>query len=170
MLWAYFKLNRKYYAINFLSYFISPLTEYVLGLADWLAKRKLSYNNLSEISNLFEEIGYWCTYSSMELAKERGAYQAFLGSEWSQGKLIGAKPVAWFLNNAVQPQRWQQLAADIQRFGIRNSHITAIAPNTSSEIQSQEQTSQTSHPSGGSGLPSKVSTMEDLKNPCKIIQ
>lgn len=105
-----------------------------MGLADWLAKRKLSYNNLSEISNLFEEIGYWCTYSSMELAKERGAYQAFLGSEWSQGKLIGAKPLAWFLNNAVQPQRWQQLAADIQRFGIRNSHITAIAPNTSSSL------------------------------------
>ncbi|WP_108936170.1 ribonucleoside-diphosphate reductase subunit alpha [Microcystis sp. 0824] len=105
-----------------------------MGLADWLAKRKLSYNNLSEISNLFEEIGYWCTYSSMELAKERGTYQAFLGSEWSQGKLIGAKPVAWFLNNAVQPQRWQQLAEDIQRFGIRNSHITAIAPNTSSSL------------------------------------
>ncbi|MCA2653513.1 MAG: ribonucleoside-diphosphate reductase subunit alpha [Microcystis sp. M015S2] len=105
-----------------------------MGLADWLANRKLSYNNLSEISNLFEEIGYWCTYSSMELAKERGAYQAFLGSEWSQGKLIGAKPVEWFLTNAVQPQRWQQLAADIQRFGIRNSHITAIAPNTSSSL------------------------------------
>lgn len=105
-----------------------------MGLADWLAKRKLSYNNLSEISDLFEEIGYWCTYSSMELAKERGAYQAFLGSEWSQGKLIGAKPVEWFLNNAVQPQRWQQLATDIQRFGIRNSHITAIAPNTSSSL------------------------------------
>ncbi len=105
-----------------------------MGLADWLAKRKLSYNNLSEISNLFEEIGYWCTYSSMELAKERGAYQAFLGSEWSQGKLIGAKPLEWFLTNAVQPQRWQQLATDIQRFGIRNSHITAIAPNTSSSL------------------------------------
>lgn len=105
-----------------------------MGLADWLAKRKLSYNNRSEISNLFEEIGYWCTYSSMELAKERGAYQAFLGSEWSQGKLIGAKPVEWFLTNAVQPQRWQQLATDIQRFGIRNSHITAIAPNTSSSL------------------------------------
>ncbi|GBE97289.1 ribonucleoside-diphosphate reductase subunit alpha [Microcystis aeruginosa NIES-298] len=105
-----------------------------MGLADWLAKRKLSYNNRSEISNLFEEIGYWCTYSSMELAKERGAYQAFLGSEWSQGKLIGAKPVEWFLTNAVQPQRWQQLAEDIQRFGIRNSHITAIAPNTSSSL------------------------------------
>lgn len=105
-----------------------------MGLADWLAKRKLSYNNLPEISNLFEEIGYWCTYSSMELAKERGAYQAFRGSEWSQGKLIGAKPVEWFLTNAVQPQRWQQLAVDIQQFGIRNSHITAIAPNTSSSL------------------------------------
>jgi ribonucleoside-diphosphate reductase alpha chain len=68
------------------------------------------------------------------ISQEIGAYQAFLGSEWSQGKLIGAKPVEWFLNNAVQPQRWQQLAEDIQRFGIRNSHITAIAPNTSSSL------------------------------------
>jgi ribonucleoside-diphosphate reductase alpha chain len=105
-----------------------------MGLADWLAKRKLSYNNLPEISNLFEEIGYWCTYSSMKLAKERGAYQAFSGSEWSQGKLLGAKPLEWFLTNANQPQKWQQLAADIQQFGIRNSHITAIAPNTSSSL------------------------------------
>ena len=106
----------------------------VMGLADWLAKRKLSYNNLPEISNLFEKISYWCTYSSMELAKERGAYQAFLGSEWSQGKLLGAKPVECFLSNASQPERWQELAKDIQQFGIRNSHITAIAPNTTSAL------------------------------------
>jgi ribonucleoside-diphosphate reductase alpha chain len=105
-----------------------------MGLADWLAKRKLSYSSLTEISNLFEEIGYWCTYSSMELAKERGAYQAFFGSEWSQGKLLGAKPIEWFLSNANQPQRWVKLAEDVQQFGIRNSHITAIAPNTSSSL------------------------------------
>ena len=106
----------------------------VMGLADWLAKRKLSYNNLSKISNLFEEIGYWCTYSSMELAKERGAYQAFSDSEWSQGKLLGAKPIEWFLNDASQPEKWQELAKNIQQFGIRNSHITAIAPNTTSSL------------------------------------
>ncbi|OKH22781.1 ribonucleoside-diphosphate reductase [Hydrococcus rivularis NIES-593] len=105
-----------------------------MGLADWLAKHRLSYANLLEISDLFEEIGYWCTQTSMELAKERGAYDAFEGSEWSQGKLIGAKPIEWFLENANHKERWVQLSEDIQKYGIRNSHITAIAPNTSSSL------------------------------------
>jgi ribonucleoside-diphosphate reductase alpha chain len=105
-----------------------------MGLADWLAKQRLSYDNLPEIDQLFEEIGYCCTHSSMELAKERGAYAAFAGSEWSQGKLIGAKPVEWFLANANHKERWAKLAGDIQQYGIRNSHITAIAPNTSSSL------------------------------------
>ncbi|MGF1485953.1 MAG: ribonucleoside-diphosphate reductase subunit alpha [Prochloraceae cyanobacterium] len=105
-----------------------------MGLADWLAKRRLSYQNLAEISKLFEEIGYWCTRSSMELAKERGAYEAFAGSEWSKGKLIGAKPVEWFLANAKDKPRWLELSENIKKYGIRNSHITAIAPNTSSSL------------------------------------
>ncbi|MGF1539097.1 MAG: LAGLIDADG family homing endonuclease [Pleurocapsa sp.] len=105
-----------------------------MGLADWLAKRHLTYENLTEISNLFEEVAYWCTQASMELAKDRGAYAVFAGSEWSQGKLVGAKPVEWFLENASQPERWVTLAQDIQQYGIRNSHITAIAPNTSSSL------------------------------------
>ncbi|WP_013321548.1 ribonucleotide reductase N-terminal alpha domain-containing protein [Gloeothece verrucosa] len=105
-----------------------------MGLADWLAKRRLSYEHLTHISHLFEEIGYWCTHSSMELAKERGAYTCFEGSDWSKGQLIGSKPVEWFLENAHHPERWAKLAADIQQYGIRNSHITAIAPNTSSSL------------------------------------
>ncbi|MGI0484258.1 ribonucleoside-diphosphate reductase subunit alpha [Pantanalinema rosaneae CENA516] len=105
-----------------------------MGLADWLAKRHLSYTHLQEISDLFEEIGYYCTAASMELAKERGAYPAFAGSEWSKGHLVGAKPVEWFEKNASNPQRWIQLSRDIQQHGIRNAHITAIAPNTSSSL------------------------------------
>lgn len=105
-----------------------------MGLADWLAKQKLSYTNLEVINELFEEIGYWCTNSSMELAKERGAYPAFPGSQWSQGNLIGNKPPQWYQENAKNPQRWLQLSIDIQTYGIRNSHITAIAPNTSSSL------------------------------------
>ena len=105
-----------------------------MGLADWLAKRQLSFQDYSPISNLFEEIGYWCTHSSMELAKERGAYAAFEGSEWSKGKLIGAKDVEWFLKHACKSERWLQLSQDIQKYGIRNSHLTAIAPNTSSSL------------------------------------
>ena len=105
-----------------------------MGLADWLAKRELTYTNLGEISDLFEDIGYYCTQASMALSKERGAYPAFEGSDWSKGLLIGSKPVTWFEENASQPPRWQQLAIDIQTYGIRNSHITAIAPNTSSSL------------------------------------
>jgi ribonucleoside-diphosphate reductase alpha chain len=70
----------------------------------------------------------------MELAKERKPYQAFPCSDWSKGLLIGSKPVEWFLENASQSDRWQQLSEDIKTYGIRNSHITAIAPNTSSSL------------------------------------
>jgi ribonucleoside-diphosphate reductase alpha chain len=105
-----------------------------MGLADWLAKRHLFYHNLLEIGQLFEDIGYFCTRTSMELAQERGAYGAFEGSDWSKGLLIGAKPVEWFLENASKKERWKFLATDIQTYGIRNSHITAIAPNTSSSL------------------------------------
>lgn len=105
-----------------------------MGLADWLAKRELTYANLKEISDLFENIGYYCTQASMVLSRERGAYPAFDGSDWSKGLLIGSKPVSWFEENASQPTRWQKLARDIQQYGLRNSHITAIAPNTSSSL------------------------------------
>jgi ribonucleoside-diphosphate reductase alpha chain len=105
-----------------------------MGLADWLAKRKLNYESLEIISNLFEEIAYWSTNASMELSQQRGTYQAFSGSTWSQGLLINAKPVAWFEHNSKSPERWAKLSQDIKIHGIRNSHITAIAPNTSSSL------------------------------------
>jgi ribonucleoside-diphosphate reductase alpha chain len=105
-----------------------------MGLADWLAKCHLSYQSLEEISHLFEEVAYWCTAASMELAQERGAYAAFPGSEWSQGKLLGSKTLAEILPLTDEPERWQQLSQDVQTYGVRNSHITAIAPNTSSSL------------------------------------
>ena len=105
-----------------------------MGLADWLAKRHLSYQSLAEISHLFEEVAYWCTSASMELANERGAYAAFPGSEWSKGKLLGSKSLSEILPLTNARERWQQLAQDVQTYGIRNSHITAIAPNTSSSL------------------------------------
>ena len=105
-----------------------------MGLADWLAKRHLGYKSLTEISNLFEEVAFNCTHASMELAKERGAYAAFAGSEWSKGKLLGSRTIAEIQDISSNGDRWVQLAKDIQTHGIRNSHITAIAPNTSSSL------------------------------------
>ena len=105
-----------------------------MGLADWLAKRKLRFSNVEAIDQLFENIGYYCTRTSVDLAKERGAYAAFAGSEWSKGHLIGAKLIEWYRENAHELDRWEQLSLDVKEYGIRNSHITAIAPNTSSSL------------------------------------
>ncbi len=105
-----------------------------MGLDDWLAKRHLSYTSLNEISSLFEEVAYWCTFASMELAQERGAYAAFAGSEWSKGKLLGSKTIEEIQAVSQNSDRWIQLSQDVQTYGIRNSHITAIAPNTSSSL------------------------------------
>lgn len=105
-----------------------------MGLADWLAKWKLGYGDIAAIDDLFEQIGYHCTRASADLARERGAYPAFEGSDWSKGLLIGSKDLDWYRSNAGDYPRWEQLSVDIQKYGIRNSHITAIAPNTSSSL------------------------------------
>jgi ribonucleoside-diphosphate reductase alpha chain len=105
-----------------------------MGLADWLAKRKLRYSDVNAIDRLFEEIGYWCTKASVDLAKERGAYAVFEGSQWSKGLLINSHEPEWYKENAHHPDRWLDLSEEVKQYGIRNSHITAIAPNTSSSL------------------------------------
>lgn len=106
------------------------------GLADYLAKSKLTYTSTEEIDSLYEHIAFFCTKASMILSKERGAYNSFEGSEWSKGIMLGGKDKAWFTENASPSmiESWNQLREDILQYGIRNSHITAIAPNTSSSL------------------------------------
>ena len=45
-----------------------------------------SEEHLQEADELYEEIAYQSIKASVELAKEKGAYQAFEGSEWQSGK------------------------------------------------------------------------------------
>jgi ribonucleoside-diphosphate reductase alpha chain len=103
----------------------------VMGWADYLARNEKKYSDLEETSQVFEEIAYHCTNASMGLSKERGAFSAFERSEWSEGNLGAILPGVQ-LRLQEETNRWHQLKADIMRFGIRNSHIIAIAPNTSS--------------------------------------
>ncbi len=105
-----------------------------MGLADWIAKNQLSYECVSKINDLLENIAYHCTKASMKLSKERGAYEGFKGSEWSKGKLLGGKSLKEIQQHSHNFQRWEVLATDIKTYGIRNSHITSIAPNTSSAL------------------------------------
>lgn len=82
-----------------------------------------SKEHLQVADELFEEIAYQAIKASMELAKEKGAYEAFEGSEWQSGK--------YFERRGYTSERWQQLKADVARYGVRNGYIMAVAPTGS---------------------------------------
>jgi len=104
----------------------------LMGLADYLAKRDIPYVGAADkVEKLAEAFAYYCTSASCALAKDRGRYPLFEGSDWSQ-ELILSRDRTWFTENATLD--WDKLFDRIANHGIRNSHITAIAPNTSSSI------------------------------------
>ncbi|RUR74900.1 ribonucleoside-diphosphate reductase [Chlorogloeopsis fritschii PCC 6912] len=106
----------------------------IIGLADWCAKNNLKYSHsIYEIEGLHEDIAFYSIRASHHLAKERGAYPCFSGSQWSQGRLLGRslQEIAVYSQNFP---RWSTLAKAIEEEGIRNSQILAIAPNTGSAL------------------------------------
>lgn len=108
-----------------------------MGLADYLAYHKLPYKSdertLKEVDSLFEYIAYNVLKSSMNLAKEKGSYPLFKGSQWEKGILFG-KDKNWFKKNSLISKEWEKLIEDIKTNGIRNAQLMAIAPNTSSAL------------------------------------
>jgi ribonucleotide reductase alpha subunit len=103
-----------------------------MGLADYLAKRKLTYKDIDEIDFLFRNLSFSCLSASADLAIERGAYPAFKGSEWQLGNIEKVIPNSE--SDLEMWGEWRKLQGRITRTGIRNSHVMAIAPNTSSSL------------------------------------
>ena len=79
--------------------------------------------HLKEADELFEELAYEAIKASMELAKEKGAYRGFEGSEWQTG--------VYFEKRGYQSERWQALQKDVATYGLRNGYIMAVAPTGS---------------------------------------
>ena len=101
-----------------------------MGLADYLVVNGFSYKDLDLINILFERLSFACISASASLAKERGAYPAFEGSEWATGNVQNILPAL----AAETHLNWDDLLDKISISGIRNSHVMAIAPNTSSSL------------------------------------
>ena len=96
------------------------------GYHHYLANHKImweSEEHLKVADKLFEEIAYQGIKASMELAKEKGAYEAFEGSDWQTG--------AYFEKRGYTSERWLKLKADVEKYGLRNGYIMAIAPTGS---------------------------------------
>lgn len=105
-----------------------------MGLADYLAKRNVTYRNAQDtVDELFENIAYYTINASISLAKERGKYPRYEGSEWSKGLILN-RDREWYKNNTKDPERWMKTFDRLAKYGIRNSHLQMVAPNTSSSL------------------------------------
>jgi len=106
-----------------------------LGLADYLAKREIPYGKaaLKFIDALYERIAYYGIDESVEIAKEKGTFPAYEGSDWSRGIIIG-KDASYLAEKTTLGPKWLKLLEKMKRFGIRNGQLFAIAPNTSSGL------------------------------------
>ncbi|TWD98713.1 ribonucleoside-diphosphate reductase alpha chain [Neobacillus bataviensis] len=82
-----------------------------------------SDESVSFADRLYEEIAYYTIRASMLLAKEKGFYSKFAGSEWQTGR--------YFERKGYKSVRWNQLKEDVFKFGVRNGWMMAIAPNSS---------------------------------------
>lgn len=116
------------------SYAIRNIGIGTVGVADWMAYNKLSYekaDDLDELEKLQEQIAYYCYNASIELAKEKGAYPMFEYANYD--KLFGKTGEE--LNAAsLNGFDWIEVINRIKKYGIRNMLLLATAPNTSSGL------------------------------------
>ena len=85
-----------------------------------------SEEHLSFMDKAFEIINYAAIEASTELAKEKGCYAYFQGSDWQTG--------AYFVKRRYNSPEWQQLAAKVAQNGMRNAYLLAVAPTSSTGI------------------------------------
>lgn len=96
----------------------------------WESDEAVAYND-----RLYEDIAYLTIKASADLAKEKGAYPAFEGSEWHSGEYFVKR--GYIDENAEsvkESDKWAQLTLQVVQHGIRNGYLLAIAPNGSTSI------------------------------------
>ncbi len=115
-----------------------PIGLGLMGFQDALYEQRIAYASdaaveFADIS--MEHVSYHAINASMELAKERGTYESYQGSTWSQGKLpidtiadLQANRGKFLEQNCDQRLDWDTLRKDVKKHGMRNSNVMAIAP------------------------------------------
>ena len=107
-----------------------------LWLAEYLAVNKLAYDApeaRAETDRIFEMYAYHTLKASNKLAKERGTYDVYEGSEWSKWVLIW-KDEKWFKEHSTMSDKWSKLIANIKTDWMRFAYHLAPAPNTSTSL------------------------------------
>ncbi|MCS3902667.1 ribonucleotide reductase alpha subunit [Methylohalomonas lacus] len=110
----------------------------VMGFQDALYKLNLPYASEGAVEfadTSMEAVSYCAIRASTDLAEERGPYQSFQGSLWSQGILPhdSIEKLAEARGDYLDVDRsstldWDSLRERVQTVGMRNSNTMAIAP------------------------------------------
>jgi ribonucleoside-diphosphate reductase alpha chain len=101
-------------------------TEMLVALGvDWESQEHLELADL-----ITEHYSYYAIEASCDMSRERGAYESFPGSLWSQGILPidTAKQEAKDLTKRAYSCDWDSLRKNVVVYGMRNSNTMAIAP------------------------------------------
>ncbi len=112
-----------------------------IGLAHYLAKNKVSYNDAEAhnmVHDLTEAFQYYLLKASNNLAKEQGACEYFDKTKYSDGILpidTYKKDIDEIVPNTLKYD-WDSLRNDIKQYGLRNSTLSAQMPSESSSIVS----------------------------------
>ena len=101
----------------------------VMGVADLLYKLRIPYNSKEGYDfqlKLAEALTYYSMEESVALAKSRGEFPLCSKTEYPEGKI----PVSGYYEKPKEQQYhdWDSLIAKIQKYGIRNVHVTTVAP------------------------------------------
>ena len=117
-----------------------PLGIGVINFATYLAANGLKYDSpeaVRKTHQLFEAIQYMLLIVSIDLARERGKCSSFEDTSYAQGLL----PVDTYKTDIDEfcstplIQDWEGLRIAIQKYGLRNSTLTALMPSeTSSQV------------------------------------
>lgn len=132
-------INMNFYAIKEAEYTNKRYRAIGIGVSNYhycLVKNGIQWESeehLEFANALFERIAYYAIKGSVELAKERGPYPLFEGSDWSKGIFFG--------RTAEENQRiskngfdWTSLAEEVKRYGMRNAYLLAVMPTGSTSL------------------------------------
>ena len=103
-----------------------------LGISGYhhaLAKRRIKWESeehLEFMDKVFETINRAAILASSNLAKEKGNYQFFEGSDWQTG--------AYFDKRGYDSAEWQDVRKTVALQGMRNAYLLAVAPTSSTSI------------------------------------
>ena len=115
----------------------------VMGEAEMLAKEQIPWGSdehLQRIDEVMELLSFNAISASSDLAKEKGVYPQFEGSNWSRGIFpidLANKEALKLVDRGGlfgSSCDWESLKQKVKTQGIRNGYLMAIAPTSSISI------------------------------------